>query len=448
MNHHIKYPEGHTLLRNLDKSYPIVSHGKGMELFDTSGNRYLDVSSGAMVVSLGHGNTEIIDAINRQMLRVAYVNGQQFTSSAMEDFSNKLSEYGQAIGLDKVIVLSSGSEAVEAAIKLARQIAYEKGETKRTKLISRTPGYHGNTLYALSASSRAHYKKVYGPLLSTVPTVSTPYEYRSPVDNYSTEGADYYAHELEQKILEEDPETIFAFILEPVSGSSTGASVPPPYYLKKVREICDKYGILIIADEVLCGAGRTGKFFASEHQSFHPDICVLGKSINGGYIPTSAVLLKSSDADLIHSHTGYFVHAQTYMQAPSVAATGLAVLNYLEKYKILERAIPVAEYFQSELRKNLLELDHVGSVQGIGHLAGVEFVLDKDSKNPFDRSQKVAERFIQEAQDKGLIFWPNTGHADGVNGDLIMLAPPLNVSESELAEVIDRLKGVIKDFKF
>lgn len=333
----VTYPQGHVLLRNLTKTFPVVSHGEGVYLFDLAGKKYFDAAGGALVASIGHGVKEVADAVAAQLSKVGYVNGTQFTSSAMEEFADKLAEKAKAVGLDRVAILSSGSEAVEAAIKFARQLWVERGEMERGTFIARVPGYHGNTFYALSASGRPHYKKLFGPLLSRVITVSAPYGYRCPVD-YETQGADHYAKELEALIDREGPKTIAGFLVEPVSGSSTGGWTPPPGYFDKIAAVCRKHGILIIADEVLCGAGRTGKFFASEHYGLKPDIAVLGKGINGGYMPVSAVLVRQSDVDLIKKGTGYFLHAQTYLQSPCMAATGLAVLNYFEKHAQIGRA--------------------------------------------------------------------------------------------------------------
>lgn len=442
----ISYPAGHVLLRNLTKNYPVISHGRGIELFDQTGKRYLDASGGALVVTLGHGNAELVQDITQQLSRVAYVNGTQFTSAVMEECADNLAKKAAPLGLSRVALLSSGSEAVEAAIKFARQLCVDRGESKRTKLIARTPGYHGNTLYALSASGRPHYKKLYGPLLSEVLTVSCPYGYRTPAEDYETKGTDHYIAELQSLIEKEGGDTIFAFIFETISGSSTGAWAPPKDYFPRVTELCKKYGILMIADEVLCGSGRTGKFFAAEHFGLKPDILVLGKGLNSGYMPVSAVLVKEQDLDTMKRTSGYFMHAQTYLQAPCMAATALAVLKYLDRNDTFHAHAPAADQFQKQLRKNLVEHPRVGSVTGTGWLAGVELVKNKQTKEPYPRSSKVAERFVTHAQENGIIYWPNVGQANGTDGDLFMIAPPINSSQDVVEEVTKQTLKVLDSF--
>ncbi len=438
----VTYPQGHVLLRNLTKSFPVISHGEGVYLYDRDGKKYFDAAGGALVASIGHGVKEIGDAIAAQLSKVGYVNGTQFTSQVMEDFAEKLAARAKPIGLDRVAILGSGSEAMEAAIKFARQLWVERGENQRGTFIARVPGYHGNTFYALSASGRPHYKKLFGPLLSRVVTVSAPYGYRCPVD-YEKEGAEHYAKELEALIEKEGPKTIAGFLVETISGSSTGGWAPPPGYFEKISAVCRKHGILILADEVLCGAGRTGKFFAAEHYGFKPDIAVLGKGINGGYMPVSALLVRQSDLDTMRAGTGYFLHAQTYLQSPCMAATGLAVLNYFEKHRLVENAAEVGAHWHSLLRKRIAPLPGVGCVTGKGLLAGVEFVQDKATKHPFDRAKKIVEGFVSTAFERGLTVWPNVGHADGVNGDLIVMGPPLVMTRPQSEELVDKLEASI-----
>ncbi|MBS1958587.1 MAG: aspartate aminotransferase family protein [Bdellovibrionales bacterium] len=452
----VRYPEGHTLLRNLNKDFPVCTYGKGVHLYDAENKRYFDASGGALVVTLGHGNEELAHDIYEQIKRVAYVNGTQFTTPVMEECSALLAERAKPLGLDKVALLASGSEAVEAAVKFARQLWVDRGRPDKHKLIARVPGYHGNTMYALSASGRPHYKKVYGPLLSPVITVTAPYGYRAPfvqtndpdkiLQEYHAKGADFYARELETLIEKEGASSISAFILEPVSGSSTGAWFAPRGYMQRIQEICRKHEILIIADEVMCGAGRTGKFFASEHDGLKPDILVMGKGINSGMMPVSALLVKKSDTDTMKNATGNFMHAQTYMQTPAMAATGCAVLSYLKKHQVLEKSKTVSDHWLSELKQHILPLPYVGSIQGIGHMAGVEFVADKATKTPFPIAKRFAQTFVQHAQNHGLILWANYGQADGVNGDLVIMGPSLEMTMKESDECVALLKNAIETF--
>ncbi|MBS1983722.1 MAG: aspartate aminotransferase family protein [Bdellovibrionales bacterium] len=441
----VKYPDGHVLLRNLSRSFPVIDRGEGLYLFDKAGKKYIDASGGALVMSVGHGNQEVVAGITAQMQRVAYVNGTQFTSQAAEDLASRLTSMAPK-GLDRAFFLSSGSEANEAAIKFARQLWVERGQGQRTKVVARTPGYHGNTLFALSASARNHYKKFYGPLLSDVVMVPAPYGYRAPVADYARDGGEYYARQFEDVINAEGSETIAAFIFEPVIGSSAGASVPPPGYFDRIQKLCRQHGILMIADEVMCGAGRTGKFYACEHFGLEPDLLVMGKGLNSGYVALSAVLVRDAHVREMKQGSGYFMHAQTYMQAPSMVATGLAVLNYMDKHRVIENAAKVGVHFQRALRERILPLPHVGNVEGLGLFAGVEFVDDKKSKVPFDRTRKFIEKFVEHAFGSGLIMWPNVGHADGVNGDLVMLGPPLNITTTQADEIVDTLARVIQSF--
>jgi adenosylmethionine-8-amino-7-oxononanoate aminotransferase len=457
MSHTIHYPEGNVLLRNLNKNYPIVTHGKGVHLFDEAGKKYFDGSGGALVATLGHGNEELARGVFDQMKKVAYANGMQFTSRAAEDCAANLAKKAAPLGLNKVTLLASGSEAVEAAVKFARQLWMDRGRPSKHKLITRTPGYHGNTLYALSASGRPHYKKVYGPLLSPVITISAPYGYRAPfiqtndhteiMREYDEKGADFYARELEDAIEREGADTISAFIFETVSGSSTGAWTPPKGYYQRVQEICRKNDILMIADEVMCGSGRTGKFFACEHYHLKPDMVVLGKGLNAGLMPVSALIVKEQDVNTMKNASGGFMHAQTYMLAPSMAATALTVLNYLDQQQVLEKSHAVSKHWLNELQSHIAPLKYVGSVQGIGHMAGVEFVEDKASKKPFPISKKFAAKFVQHAQDLGLILWPNYGQADGINGDLVIMGPSLEMTHAEADECVDLLKRAIQTFE-
>jgi adenosylmethionine-8-amino-7-oxononanoate aminotransferase len=452
----IHFPHGNVLLRNPNKNYPICTHGRGVHLFDRDGKKYFDGSGGALVANLGHGNEELAAAVFEQMKKVAYVNGMQFTSAVMEECAAKLAEKAKPLGLNKVALLASGSEAVEAAIKFARQLWVDRGFPDKHKLISRTPGYHGNTLYALSASGRPHYKKVYGPLISPVLSVSTPYGYRAPfiqtndadeiLREYHAQGAPYYLRELEALIEKEGAETISAFIFETVSGSSTGAWIAPKGYYPQVAALCKKNNILMIADEVMCGAGRTGKFFACEHDSIKPDVVVLGKGLNAGLMPVSAIIVKESDVETMKRASGGFAHAQTYMQAPSMAATALAVLNFFDQHQVLQKAHAVSAHWLSELQRHLRPLATVGSVTGIGHMAGVEFVQNKATRAPFPAAKKFAPQLVQHAQDRGLILWPNYGQADGINGDLALLGPSLLMTMAEADECVALLKQAIESF--
>jgi len=439
----------HVFYRKFGVELPVITRAEGVYLYDDRGKRYLDACGGAMVASIGHGVPEIADAIAEQAKKVAYVNGTAFTTQPVERLADALAARAPA-GVDKAYFLSSGSEAVEAALKLARQYHVERGDLDRRTVIARTPGYHGNTLLALSASARPHYRAVYSPWLVDVMMIDAPYPYRAA----SAEDPAMTGDALEEAILEADPDNVAAFIAEPIGGSSTGASVPPPGYYARIREICDKYGVLFIADEVLTGVGRTGKFFALEHfrdaqgGPVTPDIITLGKGLNGGYAPLSAMLATSKLVDTVARGPFHgLVHAQTYSHHALGSAAALAVLRYIDEHALVQRAADVGPALQSALRtlRDGPSGAIVGDVRGIGMLAAVEFVADRATKAPFPRELRVAEQVVKRAREHGLVLWPNVGHADGVNGDLVMIAPPLTITQEQIGELVDKLRATLAD---
>ncbi|MFT5991976.1 MAG: adenosylmethionine-8-amino-7-oxononanoate aminotransferase [Bradymonadia bacterium] len=438
----IRYPHGNVLLRDLGRDFPVVTYGEGVWLHDADGHRWLDGSSGAFVSSVGHGNTEVVASIAASLGKVGYVNGMQFTSEPTEALATRIVSHAPA-GLDKAVFLASGSESIEAAIKFARQLWYDRGELQRDVVIARTPSYHGNTLYALSISGRPHYKKVYGPLLSDVVTISAPYPYRASVDDYAG-SAEHYAAELEAAIVKAGPERVALFVAEPIIGSSAGASVPPPGYFAAMSAVCRKYGVLTLADEVLCGVGRCGHFFASNALGFEPDLLVFGKGIGGGYAALAGFLAKSAHVAEMQAGSGKFMHAQTYMHAPMMTAAGIAVMDYMDTHQVVANAHEVGEYLQRQLAERIGVLPHVGCMQGMGLLAGIELVANTATRAPFARTEKVAERVTARCFENGLLVWPNVGQADGTNGDLLMVAPPLIITREEVDELVDRLSVALR----
>lgn len=428
-----RWPETGVFYRALDREFPLIVRGEGCWLIGSDGKRYLDACGGAYVANLGHGVSVVADAVAEQIRKVAYVNGTAFTNEPAEELAAELRTLSPK-GLDYAYFLSSGSEAVEAALKLARQHWVESGKPGKHKIIARTPGYHGNTLLALSASARGHYKKMFGEWLVPVTMIPAPYPYRAAADSPAMT-----AQALEDAILKEGADTVAAFIAEPVGGSSTGASVPPPDYFKKVREICDRHQVLFVADEVLSGAGRTGKWAAIEHFGVSPDIMTMGKGLSGGYVPLSAVLATKKVIDPIANGSKAFKHAQTFSHSPAICAAGLAAVRHIKKEKLVERCAKTGAVLQKKLSA-LLDLPNVGDVRGLGLLAGVEFVADKKTKAPLPRSKRYAENFVDAAQKAGLIVWPNVGHADGENGDLVMFAPPFTISDAEIDEIVARFR--------
>jgi adenosylmethionine-8-amino-7-oxononanoate aminotransferase len=431
-----RYPSGNVFYRKLAKSYPLIVRGEGCWLWDEDGHRYLDACGGAFVANLGHGLSVVGDAMAEQARRVAYVNGTAFTHRPAEAFATELAGLLPA-PLMRVYPLGSGSEAVEAALKCARQYWAELGRPSKQRIVALTPSYHGNTLLALSASAREHYRRLYGSWLVDVARVPAPYVYRCDCRGSEPLCPACSGAALEQTIQELGPETVAAFIAEPVGGSSTGASVPPPGYFRRVRELCDRYEVLFVADEVLTGAGRTGTFTAIEQFGVAPDLMTLGKGIGGGYAPLSALVATDRVARVVAEGSGGLVHAQTFSHHPVLCAGGLAALRYLSEHRLVARAAETGRVLHRELEA-LRALPHVGDVRGRGLLAAVEFVADPVTRAPFPRGDGFVEAFTAAALAEGLVVWPNVGHADGTNGDLVMIAPPFVISEPEIAEIVAR----------
>jgi adenosylmethionine-8-amino-7-oxononanoate aminotransferase len=423
------YPETQVFFRKLRWEYPRITHGQGTWLFDDAGRKYLDACGGAFVSNLGHGVAEIGEAMAAQASKLGYVSGMTLTNTAVEEFAGELVALApasrQAENEWKVYPLSSGSDAVECALKLARQYWSEQGLASKTRIVALTPAYHGNTLLALSASAREHYKAQYRGWLVDVLRVPA-----------------YDATELEQMLVR-DASSIAAFILEPVGGSSTGALVPPRGYLRRVRELCDTYRVLMVADEILVGAGRTGTWSALEPDAVVPDLQILGKGIAAGFAPLAAVLAPKRIVDVLAKGAGGLNHAQTFSHHAVSCAAGAATIRYIRKHKLVERCARMGEVLHDKL-KQLTQLPHVGFVRGRGLLAGVELVEDAGTAAPFPRSAHVAEALVRAALDNGLVVWPNVGHANGTDGDLIMLAPPYTVSDEEIDQIVDRLGSAIQ----
>lgn len=431
-----QYPDTFVFYRKLNKPLARAVSASGSTIIDEDGNKYLDASGGAVVVNVGHGVPEIANSVAEQIRELAYVNGTQFTNQPVETLSAELAEILPGT-LKYSYFLGSGSEANEAAIKLARHYWYEKGEKSKWKIISRTPSYHGNTLATLSLSGREHYRAVYGPMLTDYPRIPAPDPYRNPNSKGST------GEILEEEILKQGADTIAAFILEPIIGSSAGAVVPTFEYYRNVARICQKHNILIIADEVMSGMGRTGKWFSFQHYDFIPDIMTLGKGINGGIVPLSALVAKKEIVDLLASTSGYFNHAQTYSHTPVICAVGVATVRHLKKNRLVERVAEMEGAFFEKLNE-LRSFPVVGDIRGKGFMAAVEFVKNKEMKEPFARSEKFAEKFTELAFKNGLILWPNVGHVDGTNGDLVMVSPPFTISLEEISELVAKFKQTLE----
>jgi adenosylmethionine-8-amino-7-oxononanoate aminotransferase len=437
-----RYPESHVFYRKLSRQYPRIVRGDGCYLYDDQGRRFLDGSGGAYVVNVGHGVSEIADAMACQAGTLAYVTGTAFTHDAVEELAAEIARLSPG-DLELVYPLASGSEAVEAGLKLARQYWVESGRPEKHKVLAFAPSYHGNTLLALSASSREHYKAYYREWLVQIVRVPAPYQYRCACQGEPPHCPACNGDAIEAAILREGAGSIAALIAEPVGGSSTGASVPSLDYWARVRAICDRHQILLVADEVLTGAGRTGTWSALEPYGVVPDIMILGKGIAGGYAPLSAVIAPRRIVDVLARGSGSFLHAQTFSHHATLCAAGIATIKYLRRHGLIERSAAMGAVLHRQLQE-LREVPCVGDVRGRGLLAGVEFVEDKASRRPFPSSARFAESVAANALDLGLVVWPNAGQLDDGTGDLAMLAPPFVIDEDQIGEMVTLLRQAVE----
>lgn len=435
----------HIFPRNSRQSLPTVAKGDGCYLIDTDGKRYFDGSGGAAVSCLGHSDRAVTDAIKAQMDKVAFAHTGFFTSEPAEQLADLLVAHAPA-GIDRVYLVSGGSEATEAAIKLARQYWVEKGQPERGRLIARKQSYHGNTIGALSAGGNEWRRAQFGPLLLDVSHIDPCYEYRLRRDDESLEAyGQRAANALEEELKRVGPETVMAFMAEPVVGATAGALVPAPGYFKRVREICDQYGILLILDEVMCGMGRTGTLFACEQDGIAPDIICIAKGLGAGYQPIGAMLCAAEIHDTIRDGTGFFQHGHTYLGHPTAAAGGLAVVSAILDRGLLSQVREKGEKLHSTLQERLGQHPHVGDIRGRGLFRAIELVENRETKAPFDPSRGVAGKIKKAAFQAGLICYPMAGTLDGRNGDHVLLAPPFIMQEEQIDELVDKLSGAIAE---
>jgi adenosylmethionine-8-amino-7-oxononanoate aminotransferase len=415
-------------------------------LFDADGRRYLDASGGAAVSCLGHGHPEVVAAVAEQAGRLAYAHTGFFTSDAAEELAATIAELCPG-ALDRVWFTSSGSEATEAALKLARQYHLERGERGRNRIIARRFSYHGNTLGALSAGGSEWRRKPYEPLLIDVSLVDPCFEYRfaqagETPENYGRRAA----ASLEQEVLRLGPESVMAFIAETMVGATAGAVPPVPGYLRRIRDICDRHGVLMILDEVMCGSGRTGTFLSCEQDGVVPDIVTLGKGLGAGYQPIGAIVCTSDVYDAIARGSGALKHGQTYNAHPVGCAAALAVQRIVRRDGLLDRAREAGERLKDLLASRFGNHPNVGDIRGRGLLLALELVADRAMKTPFDPELAMHQRAKSDAFERGLLIYPGGGTADGRSGDHILLAPPYNVSDDELDMIVDLLGKTLNSF--
>lgn len=430
------HPFGHVFYRKMGHARPKISHGEGIYLWDESGKRYIDGSGGPLVVNVGHGRSEIVDAMQAQLGKAAYLHATMFTSEPLEQYAAQIA---QLLPLPdaKIYPLSSGSEVVEGAIKLARQIQMARGEHGRFRIISRAQSYHGTTFGALAASGRVGMRAPYLPMLQDGIHVPPPYPYRHPAS-----GAEL-AERLEETIQTCGAESVAAFLAEPISGAGLGAVVPPDDYWPRIREVCDRYGVLLIADEVLVGLGRTGEWWGIDHWQVQPDILVTSKGVAGGYFPFGFLAARGDDVQQVHERLGDFNHGGTFSHHAVGAAAALATLHVIQRENLVANARRVGAYLGQALQHTFSEHPHVGDIRGRGLFWALELVQDRDSKRPFSAAEKIAPRLHQAAFNLGLIVYYSQGCADGKNGDLIMLGPPLTATEAEVGEILGLLTTAV-----
>lgn len=434
----------HIFGRSTRTSPPAAVRGDGCYLIDAAGNRYLDGSGGAAVSCLGHSDPDVRAALHEQLDRLAFAHTGFFTSEPAEALADTLIASAPE-GIERVYLVSGGSEAIEAAIKLARQYFMEIGQPQRHRVIARRQSYHGNTLGALAAGGNEWRRTQFAPLLVETSHIAPCYEYRDrqPDESVAAYGQ-RVADELETEILRLGPESVMAFIAEPVVGATLGAVPAVPGYFKRIREICDRYGVLLILDEVMCGMGRTGHLFACKEDGVIPDMITIAKGLGAGYQPIGALLCSGSIYDAIAAGSGFFQHGHTYMGHPMAAAAANAVLGAIRERGLLQRVQEQGARLQSALESELGQHPHVGDIRGRGLFRGVEIVADRDTKAPFDPARGVNKKIKALAFEAGLICYPMGGTIDGARGDHVLLAPPFIIEDAQIDELVDKLSGAIR----
>jgi adenosylmethionine-8-amino-7-oxononanoate aminotransferase len=430
--------------RNFRKDYPVAVRGEGCWIISSDGRRFLDAAGQAAVVNIGHGVAEIGRAMAEQSSQIAFAHTSQFHSVPAEKLAARLLQLAPANFQNggRVYFTSGGSEATETAIKLARQYHLECGQPQRYGVISRRQSYHGSTLGAMSVSGNVARRAPYQPLLAEWGHVSECFAYHHPG---SLKDEDYglaCANDLDKFMRGSNGNSSAAFIFEPVVGATLGAAVPSPGYIERIAEICRENKILLIADEIMSGIGRTARPFAIQHWNVEPDMILVGKGIASGYAPLGAVLVSARIVEAFECGSGIFQHGFTYQAHPVCTAAGNAVLDYLETYKLLERVGPISKTLRADLEP-LRSHPNVGDIRGMGLLIGIEFVKDKGSREPFPRSENIAERIRQAALEENVLTYPTQGCVDGLRGDHILLAPPFSLNTEESALIARAIKSAL-----
>ncbi len=431
--------------RDFNKELPYAVRGEGIYLYDETGKRYIDGCSGALISSIGHCVPEVAEGIYKQMTTLNFAHPSAWRNYPAEKAAAALAEITPA-DLDYIFFVSGGSEAVESAIKLSRQFFIERKGTDTMKhlVIGRWNSYHGATLGAMSVGGNIPRRRMFAPQLKDNPKICSHYCYRCPYHMTYPECGVLCARELEYCIQRVGPENVAGFIAEPLVGSTAGALVPPDEYWPMVREICDRYDVLLLADEVMTGIGRTGKYFALDHWNVVPDVVIMAKCLGGGYVPTGGIAVRKHIAETVRRGTGKYMHGFTSNANPISAAAVLAVLGYIKKHDLVARGRTQGEKLGEKL-ESLRRIPIAGDVRGKGLMRGIEIVSDRETREPFPFKMRAAERVAAECLDRGLAVYPGSGMINGVGGDAFIVAPPLTVTDDQLDEIIRILEEALEE---
>ncbi|MCP1404370.1 aspartate aminotransferase family protein [Achromobacter insolitus] len=433
----------HVMHRSLRQTPPVAVRGQGVWVYDNAGRSYLDGSGGAAVSCLGHNHPDIQAAMHAQIDALAYAHTSFFTTEVAERLAERLVADAPQ-GISHAYFVSGGSEAVEAALKMARQYFVEIGQPERRHIVARRQSYHGNTLGALAVGGNAWRRAQFAPLLIEVEHVSPCYAYRDQREGESPEQyGERLARELEQTFERLGAGTVMAFVAEPVVGATAGAVTAVPGYFRRIREVCDRHGVLLIADEVMCGMGRTGTLYAVEQEDVTPDLITIAKGLGGGYQPIGAVMVQQRIVDAMQQGSGFFQHGHTYLGHAIACAASLAVQDVIRRDQLLARVRAQGEGLRQRLESALGAHPHVGDIRGRGLFMGVELVQDRGNKQTFDPALTLHARIKREAMARGLMVYPMGGTIDGRQGDHVLLAPPFIISDDELDQLTERLSGAI-----
>lgn len=431
------------LHRNIAHTYPVADTGKGMIIRDRDGKDYIDASGGAAVSCLGHGHPDVLAAMHAQLDKLAYAHTSFFTTAVAEELGEDLIAHAPD-GMDHVYFVSGGSEAIEAALKMARQYFVETGQPQRRHFIGRRQSYHGNTLGALAVGGNAWRREQFAPLLIETRHVSPCYEYRDRrPDETPAQYGERLAAELERELTALGPDTVIAFIAETVGGATSGAIPPVEGYFRRMRDICDRHGILLILDEVMCGMGRTGTLHACEQEGVAPDLMAIAKGLGGGFAPIGAVLVAGKLFHAFEKGSGLFQHGHTYLGHPLACAGALAVQQVIRRDNLLANVKRQGAHLTQRLKDRFGNHHHVGDVRGRGLFQAIELVQDRGTKEPFDPHFKLHARIKREAMARGLMVYPMGGTIDGVRGDHVLLAPPFIVTSEMIDAIVDRLGDAV-----